>query len=204
MVSDRSTQNLLVPSYTEFASTYIQDLANALNGVPPVALEKVANLIFDDLNNHTIFVCGNGGSASTANHFVCDWLNSLLNIGSNRHLKVISLSQSQEIITATANDYSYDVVFTRQLQLLASDGDLLIVFSASGNSPNVIHALHWAKANRLRTIAFTGFDGGQAKALADAAIHVDCHNYGIVEDAHLIMMHTLAQYVVSTFAVKKS
>ena len=100
-----------------------------------------------------------------------------------------------ELLTAIANDLGYEHVFAYQLQSQAEPGDVLIAVSSSGRSPNIVHALTWARDHGLRTIAITGFDGGEARTLAEVAIHVECTNYGVVEDLHQAVMHALAQYI---------
>ena len=98
-------------------------------------------------------------------------------------------------MTAIANDIGYDEIFSYQLVSLARPGDVLIAITSSGESPNIVKALEAAKASRVRTIAMTGFKGGRAAEMADITLHVDAHNYGVIEDAHQSLMHILAQYV---------
>ena len=108
---------------------------------------------------------------------------------------MVSLSTNIELITAIANDISYDDTFVYQLRTLAEKGDVLITISASGDSENVLRAAAWAKKNGLKVIAFTGFAGGRTAKLAHVNLHVKGDNYGVVEDAHQSLMHILAQYV---------
>ncbi len=133
-------------------------------------------------------------SAAIANHLSCDCLKGIRSATALRP-RVVSLSATVELITAIANDFSYDEVFSFQLSSLAVPGDLLIAISSSGNSPNIIAALNWAKDNGLRTLAMTGFDGGAAAGIADVSLHVRADNYGVIEDVHQSLMHLLAQYV---------
>jgi D-sedoheptulose 7-phosphate isomerase/D-glycero-D-manno-heptose 1,7-bisphosphate phosphatase len=109
--------------------------------------------------------------------------------------RVLSLSTNVELLTAIANDIGYENVFTYQLQAQAQTGDVLIAVSSSGRSPNIVQAITWARDYGLRTIAITGFGGGPARSLAEVTVHVDCSNYGIVEDLHQAIMHALAQYI---------
>jgi D-sedoheptulose 7-phosphate isomerase/D-glycero-D-manno-heptose 1,7-bisphosphate phosphatase len=108
---------------------------------------------------------------------------------------VASLSTNVELLSAIANDMGYENVFEYQLQSQARPGDVLVAVSSSGRSPNIVRALTWARENGLGTIALTGFSGGAARTVAEAAIHVDSTNYGIVEDLHQAIMHALAQYI---------
>jgi phosphoheptose isomerase len=142
----------------------------------------------------TIYSCGNGGSAAIANHLACDCLKGIRN-GSSLMPRVVSLAATVELITAIANDLSYEQIFAFQLSSLAKPGDLLIAISSSGESPNILSALNWAKANGVGSISMTGFAGGQAASLADVNLHVGATNYGVVEDMHQSFMHLLAQYV---------
>jgi D-sedoheptulose 7-phosphate isomerase/D-glycero-D-manno-heptose 1,7-bisphosphate phosphatase len=107
----------------------------------------------------------------------------------------MSLSTNVELLTAIANDTGYENVFVYQLQSQSGPGDVLIAVSSSGRSPNIVHALTWARDHGVRTIAITGFDGGAARAVAEVAIHVDSVNYGVIEDLHQAIMHALAQYI---------
>ena len=141
-----------------------------------------------------MFSCGNGGSASIANHMQCDHVKGVRTT-TDLTPRVVSLSANIELLTAIANDLGYEDVFAYQLQSQSAPGDVLIAVSSSGRSPNIVRALTWAREHGLRTIALTGFDGGDARAVADVAIHVDCANYGIIEDLHQTIMHALAQYI---------
>jgi phosphoheptose isomerase len=141
-----------------------------------------------------VFSCGNGGSASIANHLQCDHLKGI-RTSTDIAPRVVSLSASVELLTAIANDTSYEDVFAYQLQSQSAEGDALIAVSSSGQSANIVRALAWARGNGVQTIALTGFGGGESRAIADVSIHVDAANYGIVEDMHQAIMHALAQYI---------
>lgn len=174
---------------------YSQEITRAIASIDMGTVEKTANILIDAyICGASVFSCGNGGSASVANHLQCDHVKG---IGSGTDLapRVMSLCANVEILTALANDHAFDEIFARQLQLQAKPGDVLIVISSSGRSANIVNALTWARDHKLRTVALTGFDGGAARILADVAIHVDCANYGIVEDTHQSIMHALAQYI---------
>jgi D-sedoheptulose 7-phosphate isomerase len=142
----------------------------------------------------TLYVCGNGGSASISNHLVCDHSKGG-QTDTDLRPKVVSLATNIEMITAIANDIAFDDVFVYQLRTLAEKGDVLLTISASGDSENVVRAAKWANENGVEVIAFTGFKGGRTAKLADVNLHVKGDNYGVVEDAHQSLMHILAQYV---------
>jgi D-sedoheptulose 7-phosphate isomerase len=138
-----------------------------------------------------VYIAGNGGSATTASHMVTDLMfgRGLPEPG----LRVIGLADNQAVITATANDVSYDEVFARQLRRLVRSGDVLILISASGNSPNVVRAAEVAREMEVTVIGLTGFDGGRLAGLSDVSVHVPSppDAYGPVEDVHLIVNHML-------------
>ncbi|HIF39122.1 MAG TPA: SIS domain-containing protein [Gemmatimonadetes bacterium] len=110
-------------------------------------------------------------------------------------MRTHSLSSESSVVTAFANDFGYDKVFSGQLRMLGSTGDLLILISSSGNSQNVLEAAQEAKELRIRTIGFTGFSGGELKSMVDVNLHVPADNYGIVEDSHQALMHVFAQHL---------
>lgn len=146
-----------------------------------------------------IFIIGNGGSASTASHMVCDFQKFILGYKGDRkipRMKALSLSDNTEVLTAWANDVGYEVVFSEQLKNQAEEGDLLIALSASGSSPNIIRAVDVAKLKGIKVIGLTGFAGGKLKELADVPIHVESNDYGIVENVHLMFGHMAARYLV--------
>jgi D-sedoheptulose 7-phosphate isomerase len=139
-----------------------------------------------------IWIAGNGGSAATASHFATD----LSRCKNSRYkpIKGISLCDNSGLITAISNDFGYEYIFSRQLSNLATSGDLLVVLSASGNSKNILEVLGWAKNNQVKTIALTGFDGGEANKMADISLHIptEIGDYGVAEDTHSIICHFLS------------
>jgi D-sedoheptulose 7-phosphate isomerase len=178
----------------EYLDDYFDRMRAAAASVARDRMEAAAELIMETIERDAvIYSCGNGGSAAIANHLACDCLKGARTDTTIRP-RVHSLSATIELITAIANDIGYDDIFSYQLASLARPGDLLIAVTSSGQSPNVVSALTWAKRNGLRTIAMTGFMGGKSADVADIALHVDAHNYGVIEDIHQSMMHALAQY----------
>jgi histidinol-phosphate phosphatase family protein len=177
-----------------FAEHYSHELAQALATVDVAAFDRASKVLADAYDRDAaVFVCGNGGSASIANHLQCDHVKGV-RVGTELHTRVTSLSTNVEILSAIANDIGYDAVFEYQLESMARPGDVLVAVSSSGRSPNIVRALQWAEDHGMQTIAMTGFAGGDARTVAGVSIHVDAHNYGIVEDAHQACMHLLAQY----------
>lgn len=184
--------------YTSAASyfdAYAEEMARAVKSVEPVMVEHAAAILTDAyLRGARIFSCGNGGSASVANHMQCDHVKGI-GTGTDLSPHVLSLSANVELLTAIANDTGYENVFVHQVQAQSQSGDVVLAVSSSGRSPNIVRVLTWAREHGLRTIAITGFDGGPARAIAEVSVHVDCTNYGIVEDLHQSIMHALAQYI---------
>ena len=178
-----------------FFDAYAERLAVAAASVDHAALARAAELLDDAYAREAgVFACGNGGSASISNHLVCDHLKGIQTDTEVRP-HVHSLSTNMELVTAIANDLSYDDVFVYQLSTLAKAGDVLIAISSSGDSENVARAAAWARDNGVEVIAFTGFEGGRTGGLATVHLHVVGDNYGVIEDAHQSLMHVLAQYL---------
>ena len=174
---------------------YAKELARASETVDPAAMESAAKILIDAYTSGArMFSCGNGGSASIANHMQCDHVKGV-RTATDLAPSVLSLSTNVELLTAIANDIGYHDVFVYQLQSQSRPGDVLIAVSSSGRSRNIVDALSWARNHGLRTIAITGFGGGAARTTAEVAIHVDSTNYGIIEDVHQAIMHALAQYI---------
>jgi phosphoheptose isomerase len=181
-----------------YFAEYAKEMARASETIDPAAMEHAGSLLVDAYaRGARMFSCGNGGSAAIANHMQCDHLKGI-RTGTDLAPQVLSLSTNVEVLTAIANDIGYHEIFVYQLQSQARPGDVLIAVSSSGRSRNIVDALTWARDNGLRTIAITGFEGGAARTVADVAIHVNCTNYGVVEDLHQAVMHALAQYVRHT------
>lgn len=137
-----------------------------------------------------IFACGNGGNAANASHFITD-LGKNSSEAMGRPFRCLSINDNVSWLTAIGNDYAYEEVFTRQLKNYGRAGDVLITSSVSGNSPNVVHALKWAKEHGLRTIALVGAKRGKAAELADQVVVVDDTHYGRVEDVQMHILHML-------------
>ena len=175
----------------EYMTSYHKSLAVVLNQID---LKPAYDMILKHMRAaNPIYVCGNGGSAAIADHFACDMYKGV-DRDTNLLPNVISLSSNMSHISAIANDEGYEHVFSAQLKNVPPVG-LLIVISSSGNSLNIVKALIEAKLKGMDTIALVGFAGGRASEEANIVIHAHAGNYGIVEDAHSIVMHNLAQYL---------
>lgn len=172
---------------------YIGSLQNTLGRLPVTKIDEVIDILHEArLQERQIFVMGNGGSASTASHFVCD-------LGKNTrhanwpHFKVLGLADNMGSITAFGNDDGYDSVFVSQLEPLVRPQDVVIGVSASGNSPNVLRAIAYANEVGATTIGLTGFSGGRLHDLVDVEIHVDSDCIEQVEDVHLALEHMMVK-----------
>jgi D-sedoheptulose 7-phosphate isomerase len=178
-----------------FIAAYRDALIEAWQSIDVDAVSQAADLLDAAIRGgHTIFACGNGGSAAIANHLLCDFLKGV-QTDTQLRPRVTSLASHLELMTAIANDIAYEEVFAYQLRTLGRTGDVLLTISSSGNSENIVRAVRVAHENGLRSIAMTGFDGGRSAGLAEVNLHVKARNYGIVEDVHQSMMHSLAQFL---------
>jgi len=148
-------------------------------------------------NNARIYLIGNGGSSAIASHFANDLNKTILGHKGEKKIKrfqAISLCDNIPVITAWANDVSYEKIFSEQLKNFAKSGDVLIAISSSGNSPNIIEAAKKAKEFSLPVIGFMGFDGGKLLELSDAKIYVPSSEYAIVESIHDTVCHLIISY----------
>jgi len=174
---------------------YADALSGALLSVDWLQLSRaIAEIEGVRTRGARLWVAGNGGSAAIADHLLCDWVKGTFT-PARAPIHVHSLVSSTALLTACANDFGYEASFSRQVEMQAQPGDVLICISSSGNSANILAALRAASAMGLRTIAVTGFSGGEAARMADISLHVAAHNYGVVEDCHQILMHNIAQYI---------
>ena len=175
---------------------YTKTLSAALASVSTESVQEFNNAIYWNAKyGRRIFVCGNGGSAAIAEHLTCDCMKGI-SMDTSISPDIVSLASNFPLISAIANDISYDEIFAKQLEWQGRYGeDLLIVISSSGNSPNILSALNTASRMGIKSVSITGFDGGKAKELADVAIHIKSNNYGIIEDATQAIMHFVAQSI---------
>ena len=176
---------------------YVTDAINGLGELNFDSIELLAReIIYSRENCKSVFIAGNGGSASTSSHFATD-----LGVGSlsfKKNPMVQSLCDNNAVITATANDFGTDYIFSKQLETIGCSDDLLILISASGNSKNLLKALESAKSIGIRIFSLTGFDGGELKKLTfpnNIHIQTDLGKYGLVEDMHLLVCHVITECI---------
>lgn len=159
-------------------------------------LEQAAEWCIEALKQgRKVLACGNGGSASQAQHFVGELMGRYK--GNRPSLPAVALTADSTVLTCIANDYLYEDVFSRQVKALGRPGDVLVAFSTSGNSPNVLRALQAARNSQLKSIAFLGCEGGAASAFADCSLIVPHRDTARIQEGHLFLMHVLMDYIES-------
>ncbi len=186
-----------------FFTNYVHDLLAVVQDYDKAKLHKIYNEIEKAIfKKKKIFVCGNGGSAATANHFICDYL-KLIKTNTKFKPKIISLSNNIETITAISNDISFNEIFIHQAESLFEKGDIFIILSVSGNSENVVRLAKWCKKKNLKCINLVGFNGGKLKNLSPLTLISRVDNYGKAEDCNHIFMHALMQFFIHKHKSKK-
>jgi len=179
-------------------SNYLAAHASLANQINTTAFQKGIDLINDAFQKgKKIITCGNGGSASTASHYITDW-NKMVNLATGKKFRGVSLCDNIGLITAYGNDLSYDDVFSGQIDALMDEGDLLVAISGSGNSGNVIKAVQAAKRAGGRTLAVVGYDGGKLLPLCDHAVWVESFDMQLCEDVHLMFGHMVMKTLCSS------
>ncbi len=174
-------------------SEYLERTREVCGRIKPREVQAVIDLLMDARKNgRRIFVIGNGGSAATASHFSVDLgKGTLRGTEDQPRFLVQSLTDNLPYVTAWANDFDFDLVYEQQLRNLGESGDVVIGISASGNSPNMVRAMEYARSAGMVTVAMTGFSGGKLKDLADHTVHVPVDDYGMAENMHLIVVHII-------------
>jgi D-sedoheptulose 7-phosphate isomerase len=188
----------------EWVSVYRRDLERCFDELAIEKLERVAEVIWAARRDgRRVFFMGNGGSASTASHMAVDFAKGTARPDQPR-LRAISLTDNIGLITAWANDANYESIFKEQLANLLECADVVVGISASGNSPNILRAMEFARERQAITVGLIGFGGGKLKHLVDIDITVSSRNYGQVEDFHLALDHILSQYLRDKVAGRTS
>ena len=174
---------------------YLSTLQQTMGKLPqPLIAEVIYTLQRARMQGNQVFIMGNGGSASTASHFVCDLAKNTRN-PALPHFRAIGLADNMEIFSAYANDEGYENVFSQQLINLIKPADVVIAISASGNSKNVVNAVEEARKYGATTIGFTGFNGGRLGQIVDLHIHVPSDIIEHVEDIHLMLEHMIVRTI---------
>lgn len=189
----------MIPS-KQFSDEYLNYISTLISQLDRTHISSFVDHVLSVRDSkQTIFFLGNGGSASTASHFVND-----ISLGSRQFenpFRAVSLCDNQAVITAIANDDGYENIFLQQLQTQAKPGDSMVCISASGNSQNLVKAVEWSKANQVYTISLTAFDGGYLKQNTDLNIHVPTKigEYGPAEDLHMVVCGLIGSYFRALF-----
>lgn len=178
-------------------SSYTHRLHEAMQKIDPSVLQTLAEAFQTCWRDgRHIFLCGNGGSAGNAIHLANDFIYGAGKTA-GRGFRCTALPANSAVITCLGNDIGYDFIFAEQIRVLAQKGDILIVLSGSGNSPNILKALEQASALEIKTFAILGYSGGAAKKLADVALHIPVDDMQIAEDLQLVIGHILMQWCSS-------
>ena len=176
---------------------YLDRLKATIDAVDKEQISNFMNLLVEALDaGRQIFIMGNGGSAATASHFVCDF-NKGVSYGKEKRFKFICLNDNMATLMAYGNDTSYEDIFVEPLKNYFNSGDLVVGISGSGNSMNVVRAVEWANQNGGTTIALTGYSGGKLKQLAAHNVHVPVDDMQITEDLHMVIDHCVMKIFYS-------
>lgn len=190
-----------------FISEYFRELKSIFDRIDKRDIEGIAGVIRKAYDNErTIFILGNGGSASTASHFACDLGKGTLKRAydaNEKRFRVVSLTDNAATISAYANDLSFDDVFIQQLRNLIHKGDVVIAITGSGNSKNVVKAVRYARDAGAITVGLLGFDGGKVRKYLDNYVIIPSDHYGRIEDLHLILEHLITDYLRNSLNRKR-
>ncbi len=185
-------------NYEEEIKKYYEEEISAIRKIDPKEVSAAMNALVSCYENGgTIYVFGNGGSSATASHMVCDF-NKGVSMKKSKKFNFICLSDNTPILTALANDISYDDVFAYQLEKVLNPNDLVLAISGSGNSKNIIKAINVAKAQGIKVIGMTGFDGGLLYKMADYHLHAPINDMMKAEDIHMSFDHMMATILTKT------
>lgn len=171
---------------------YFHDASQLLPKLPFDDVERIINVILEAFDSgRTVFVFGNGGSAASASHMMCDMNKGTIDPAQSRRLKTMALTDNVPLMTAWGNDSSYEQIFAEQLKNFVVGKDVALAISGSGNSPNVLMALKAARQAGATTVGFAGYQGGKMKALCDVCAVVPSNNMQLIEDMHHALLHSM-------------
>ncbi len=188
--------------YRESIKNYAAEEIKLLEGIDASLINHLMEALIDAYEREaTIYVFGNGGSASTASHMANDF-NKGISEYTEKKFRVCCLNDNTATVLAIANDIGYEDIFSFQLKNKIRQGDVAIGISGSGNSQNVINALEYAKEQGATTIGWVGFDGGKVGRMTDITFHVPVHNMQLVEDMHMILNHLMMHVIMKEWNIK--
>ena len=174
---------------------YLEKLSKTIDMIDRKDIQDVIDALLDIREkNGTVYIFGNGGSAATASHCVCDF-NKGISCNLDEKFRFVCLSDNTATMTAIANDIGYDEIFREQLKGRIGKDDAVFAISGSGNSKNVINAVKYAKEQGAKVISLTGYDGGKLLKMSDYPIHANVNDMQIAEDVHMMMCHLLASTI---------
>ena len=180
-----------------FVKEYVKGVKGSLDNVPMEKLDELTTILYRAyVGNKKVIVMGNGGSAACASHFVCDLAKGTV-VPNKKRFKALALCDSIPMVTAYANDRTYEDVFSEQLRNIVEAGDVVIGISASGNSKNVLNAIKLAQKYSAITVGLTGFQGGALKGIVSFCVTVPNDNMEQVEDVHLVILHIVKLFLKS-------
>ena len=185
--------------FTPRIDDYADRLKKAFDDLDKDQINDVMNVLLKAYENeNTIYIFGNGGSASTASHYVCDF-NKGVSIKLKKKFRFVCLNDNVATVMAIANDCGYENVFSMQLEGKLKKGDIIFAISGSGNSKNVIKAVEYAKEQGNEVISLTGYDGGKLLKLSDHPIHANIDDMQIAEDVHMMLCHMMSSVIAKNF-----
>jgi D-sedoheptulose 7-phosphate isomerase len=183
------------------AKQYFEELEGVVANLPHDSINRIAEeLLKANESGRTVYLFGNGGSASLASHFACDLGKGTAYCNGGKRFRALALTDNIPTMTAWANDSSYEDIFAEQLRNFVQPQDIVFAISGSGNSKNILNALRVARGAGATTIGVTGFEGGEMKSLCDICVVVPSGNMQIIEDLHLSMAHSIFRIVSSRMA----
>lgn len=190
-------------NYESDIKKYYKELAETMKKLDYAEISKAMNALVECYENGgTVYVFGNGGSSATASHMVCDF-NKGVSMKKSKKFNFICLSDNTPILTAMANDISYDDVFSYQIERILNPNDLVLAISGSGNSKNIIKAVKCAKDQGVKVIGMSGYDGGQLFKMADYHLHAPINDMMKAEDIHMSFDHMMCTILINTLDVIK-
>ncbi len=182
----------------KYIKSFFDEIKKCIGEIDIAKVEQIAEVLYTAWkNDRQVFLLGNGGSASQASHMAADISKNTLGRVYDPRIKrfrIMALTDNVSLMTAYANDVGYDEVFSQQLRNLINEHDVLIVITGSGNSPNVIRAVEYARDCNAITIGLLGFDGGKVRKMLDYDITVNSNNYGVIETVHPAIHHLMVGY----------
>src|ERR1700676_2353565 len=192
-MASQTSEDITLPDSIEIvdAKQYFEELQRVMLALPKDGVDQIADILGGAYNaGRTVFLCGNGGSAALASHFACDLGKGTAYCNGGKRFRVLALTDNLPMLTAWANDSSYEDVFSEQLRNFVQPHDVAFGISGSGNSKNVLNALQVAREAGATTVGISGFKGGTMKALCEICVVVPSDNMQIIEDIHLAMAHS--------------